>query len=511
MVPKELDQIRIYDDWFRDKYAHWGKKLSYSGAANELNLVVDDFAETCDLKLTKKSRCLLEILILNLYYVHVVSEGHSCLDILTSGKNTGVGSISYRIYGCAHALIGQAVHALNNENIIKYQVGVKGYSTKIKLTEGLQLVTGRINPELIVEAREPVQCKDKDGNLVLPSDSISQKAKFNLVKRYNDLIVNTSISIGKYALYGPEKMVSRIFHDKSCQYDGRLYGALHQRIKKELRKAILIDGKETVEVDIKSTHPLIIYAIEGEDITLAKAKKPFDCSAEAIYEINSTAYYLKSTSKDSKREKTVRSLIKCLFVIMLNVELKAGESKSSFVDRVVKAYEGKSTYRPDKVKEEYLEQHLFLEEFEFENSLSFEYDDEGFETGRVKSIDEKFSFSPKEVVLEILDYHKPIASWFGSGAWKRLNKIESEILLEVVRHFTDKGIAVLTIHDSVRIAKEYEAELVDVYQQAIESQLGVRFSDKSTLVTIDRGGCSWDSGKMYSELLTTRLSNKLTR
>ena len=57
----------------------------------------------------------------------------------------------------------------------------------------------------------------------------------------------------------------RIFSRSSFQYNGRAYGALHQGMPKHMRPYMLINGRETVELDFSGYHILMLYHKEGID------------------------------------------------------------------------------------------------------------------------------------------------------------------------------------------------------------------------------------------------------
>jgi hypothetical protein len=113
-------------------------------------------------------------------------------------------------------------------------------------------------------------------------------------------------------------------------------------------------------------------------------------------------------------------------------------------------------------------------------------------------------FSVKDIVMGILKEKKEIYSWFGSEAWKILNFYESKILLDVVKHFTDKAVPILTIHDSVRIAAEYEEELITVFQNSIEKGLERVFTNKENLLSVDKEPSSYDISQQNEKLRSFR-------
>jgi hypothetical protein len=57
----------------------------------------------------------------------------------------------------------------------------------------------------------------------------------------------------------------RVFNRRSFQCNGRAYGALHQKLPKELRKHIFINGKKATELDYSAYHVLMLYHRKGLD------------------------------------------------------------------------------------------------------------------------------------------------------------------------------------------------------------------------------------------------------
>ena len=69
--------------------------------------------------------------------------------------------------------------------------------------------------------------------------------------------------------------------------------------------------------------------------------------------------------------------------------------------------------------------------------------------------------------------NKPIVKHFYTESWKHLQHTESNMALDIMKHFTDKGILCIGIHDSFIVKEEYGVELQevmkDVFLQHLES------------------------------------------
>ena len=55
--------------------------------------------------------------------------------------------------------------------------------------------------------------------------------------------------------------IKRVFNDGSWKLGGRFYGGWWQQIPKELRTEIIINGKPTIEIDYKSMHVSLLFAL----------------------------------------------------------------------------------------------------------------------------------------------------------------------------------------------------------------------------------------------------------
>ena len=65
----------------------------------------------------------------------------------------------------------------------------------------------------------------------------------------------------------------------------------------------------------------------------------------------------------------------------------------------------------------------------------------------------------RALVAAVVDINRPIADAFGTGAATRLQRIDSDILIEVLTKTTGAGIVALPIHDSLIVAADNEGVL----------------------------------------------------
>ncbi len=107
-----------------------------------------------------------------------------------------------------------------------------------------------------------------------------------VVRDYNALLANSFIDIGSLETnktshdywskekHRPEertvrvtqqnKNVRRVFYRQSWDLGGRFHGGFWQQVKSDLRKDILIDDKETIEIDFSGFHIFLAYSLEKQ-------------------------------------------------------------------------------------------------------------------------------------------------------------------------------------------------------------------------------------------------------
>lgn len=73
----------------------------------------------------------------------------------------------------------------------------------------------------------------------------------------------------------------------------------------------------------------------------------------------------------------------------------------------------------------------------------------------------------------IMEFHKPIAHYFGTGAGLNLQKEDSDLAEQILLHFADKDVVCLPVHDSFVIHEEHQDELREVMHQVFIDKYGV--------------------------------------
>ncbi|MGP1283426.1 MAG: hypothetical protein ACTS1X_10655 [Parasphingopyxis sp.] len=91
---------------------------------------------------------------------------------------------------------------------------------------------------------------------------------------------------------------------------------------------------------------------------------------------------------------------------------------------------------------------------------------------------EGFTFRPHfkrdEIMAMILDKHEPIADSFRTGAGLRLQKSESDLVLEIITSLKDQGIPALPIHDSIMVSEGERLLLEEVMNNNYLHKYGFR-------------------------------------
>ncbi len=199
------------------------------------------------------------------------------------------------------------------------------------------------------------------------------------------------------------------FCNGSTTEGGRLYcnplkGASYQSLSPNVRANITINGKSVCEGDYGAMHIAILYAVEG----LPLDGDPYDIGIPGI-----------------------RPVIKKLLLSILN---------ASDDNAVIKSI-NKEHY--EMLKKEYIP----------ERDLNF------WEAFWGADID------VKTLINCLRNKHNPIKKYFCSGSGVFLQNLDSQLIISVITHFTDRDIPCLPLHDSVIIAERYKEELKQVMQK----------------------------------------------
>lgn len=209
--------------------------------------------------------------------------------------------------------------------------------------------------------------------------------------------------------------ISAVFSRGDFNCGGRLYSIIQrgmgwQNIKKIERETITINNEKTVELDFKALHISILYAIMGIQIT----EDPYSCFSEAM-----------------------RPLYKKLLLTLLNAP-SVGSTLQSI----------KETVRELKRKPI-----ISAKEMSFLTLI------------------EKFNPDWKVMATELIERHYPIKRYFGSDCGIYLQRLDSEIMLNILSILTTEGIPGLPIHDSVIVPQSAQSRATEVMQSVYRHYL----------------------------------------
>jgi hypothetical protein len=491
--------LEVPKNWFDNNLAAWPQKLRYTDQ-NDLSEAVEVFASSSGiLKISNQRRNALESIILNLVFRDFVSLGQGCLHVLTA-SSTGRDTIQYSVFGISGDTLRSIVDSLKATELIEHQVGfsyskirkkvVKGKAkkvnegdsstSKIKLSKkGKKLLESHINIANIYSEPMPMLYGAKNQEAKVLNIETARTKRAKVLKEYNQLIGETEIKVGDYPLYQPELLVFRKFVDASAKKDGRLYGSIFQRLKKEVRRSITINGEPTIEVDIVATHTLIAYALEGVDITKKEGFKPKQTDSFG----DPYGFGLLIDSDD----KEIRNFAKSLVNRSYNLKSSFVEDRKAFYQEL-----NLSLFNPNSKNETAKDREDRKQRICVKDRLLADAQKE----------------SPNIKIEDIYDAlfqrHAKIHKYFGNESWSLFNTKESAILLEVIDHFNNMNIPILHVHDSVRIAAKYKDELESVYVDAISKVLKPNFRDKSRLVDTDEKETSYSDEELKQALLQSR-------
>ncbi len=253
--------------------------------------------------------------------------------------------------------------------------------------------------------------------------NISIREMVNPLKEYNAFLSQQHLMIPPSAAkelswiprFNIDCTVYRIFSHRSELHGGRFYGGWWMGIPKHCRKAILINGLPTVELDYKSQHAYFVYGLAGLNLKETIGRDdPY-----SIPKGDGTDY--------------PRSLGKLVFTISLNNESRCGLRKT--VLNALREHE-KSKCR---------------EKNGLAKTLMPLVMDKEYFTAFLKAFD---------------TFHHAILNRFHQSAWKELMFKDSEVCFYILKTMTSQGIPCLSVHDSFIVPEEHKETLRAVMKDA---------------------------------------------
>ena len=251
------------------------------------------------------------------------------------------------------------------------------------------------------------------------------------VLRYAELWLSHTATLNGYYL---SPWLNRIFIE-STKLGGRFYGS-YQNLPRVDRKRILIDGKQTAELDFDSLHIAILYAQTGMPIL-------------------SDPYLIDGFD---------RNAIKQVFLRLTNTSN-------------LSALEGQITLSGDpEKKEQFIRYKMQLDIYKAHKALGLRcakpFIPDWFHHF-IEDLPDRIS--GRELIEAIKVRHPVIAHRFGEvDIGLKLQRIDSEIMAVAMTNLSKEGIPTLPVHDSV-ICKVSDEDIVRVaLERATEEMFGIK-------------------------------------
>ncbi len=272
---------------------------------------------------------------------------------------------------------------------------------------------------------EVIILKNMDGDEIDYADTPETDSMRALVRAYNSLLAVSLIDIrrlnepwivksdgSKMPIGAHSQRVRRVFNRGSFDKGGRFFGAWWQGCPKELRKEIFINDAPTIEQDYSSLHIALLYAREGLNY--------YQSDIGDAYQLD-VPTFLQSKGQ-------TRKYAKLLLLMAVNAKTD-NAAYAAFRENRKEGHDGVGA----SLKNEQLKTLL-----------------DGLKTK-----------------------HPAIAEYLGSDAGIDLMHQDSQITENVIRVFTEKGIPVLTVHDSYIVNFAYWGLLEDTLNDAYSKLTGM--------------------------------------
>ena len=245
----------------------------------------------------------------------------------------------------------------------------------------------------------------------------------------------------------PPQQYMRIFTD-SLKYGGRLYNRVGgiQTMKQEDRKFLSIDGEPVVELDFKALHPSILYELrwqifpnDVEDAVFIRTD-PYDIEMPAL-DIDQYAIDRHIKENSLEHYNPVRSLTKAAVMICLNAK-----SLNDAVKALV------SELRDDYEKEAARRKYVGIPFGKSDNGLS--------------------KFPAKYVCESVQHAHAIIGDCFFADQGINLQRVDSDIICEVLTALTEQNISAFSEHDSIIVKESIAAYAESLMREAYKDVVG---------------------------------------
>jgi hypothetical protein len=268
------------------------------------------------------------------------------------------------------------------------------------------------------KTRECIVRRDAEKNDIEYKDTTNTRRWRSNLSKYNALLAKTHIDVTtlekpSYVVTDKwkkqktipinlsNKFVRRIFNRKNWKKGGRFYGGFWQSLPSKLRPDIRINGEYTVEVDYSGLHIVLLYAELATNYWVDKGA-------------NADPYTINVDGLDDWSAEQKRAIAKAVILVGVN---SANEKEAFNAVRIDKA--------------------------------DYHLPDDAVLTDKLL----------RKVLNALKELHPSIADKLCSGAGIDLQYTDSQITEKLINHFTDRGVALLSIHDSYIAPVDYAFEL----------------------------------------------------
>ena len=210
--------------------------------------------------------------------------------------------------------------------------------------------------------------------------------------------------------------IDAIFSRNSFDCGGRLYsitkrGIGWQSLSQEQRKTITINDESTVELDFKSLHASMLYAIRG-------------------IQIHDDPYLISTIE--------LRPIYKTLLLRLLNAK---------------------------SIRETIFSMHKTERELKQKPLISSKY-------LKFLNCANQHNQNWMAYIDELMHHHQAIRRFFGSDCGIYLQRLDAEMMLNILSVLAQEGIPALPIHDSVIVARNHQKRTIEVMQNVYRRYMG---------------------------------------
>lgn len=331
------------------------------------------------------------------------------------------------------------INTLDLLELLGMLVVSKGYSYDERSQSGYVLFTPELidmvesNVDMNKVSRTPrnnvLIVKDINGTPICFRKTKEIRIMIDLLKDYNNFM-------SKREVYCRDKKLNtdlhRSFSRGSFEFGGRFYSEAYgvQQLTKRLRKEIIIDGEETIELDFKALHPSIIYASKGIELD-----EDFDVygGTQAMFDL---CYELDTTYINNRnlieRYQPIRNILKLCMLVMLNAK-----SRHTAI-------------------------YTIKQEIEKDNALPLE-------DRRFYGV---YGLTVEDCVKYLTKHNTLIKDHFFSDAGIKLQNMDSNIIACVMEECIHKNIPALFVHDSVVCPLSNLGECLLIMKNAFKRVVG---------------------------------------